>query len=186
MQTATHRDVPLIYTPAVQRQCVSLVGRVIALAVSLAGLAVLVTADIVVQFLIIVVGLIVALDLDALTATIDLGATPTWEDFVFALTIGTVAFTGLEAASGLAGEVSVGRRGLKRLVSSAALVVLVSVLFWGWVLGPMGMLLAVPLTMSLKIALESDEGTRWLAVLMGGRPTRERTGRVGSRDVPMA
>ena len=82
--------------------------------------AVLVTADIVVQFLIIVVGLIVALDLDALTATIDLGATPTWEDFVFALTIGTVTFTGLEAASGLAGEVSVGRRGLKRLVEGGS------------------------------------------------------------------
>jgi predicted PurR-regulated permease PerM len=49
------------------------------------------------------------------------------------------------------------------------LVVIVSVLFWGWVLGPMGMLLSVPLTLSLKIALESDEGTRWLAVLMGGR-----------------
>jgi AI-2 transport protein TqsA len=50
------------------------------------------------------------------------------------------------------------------------LVVIVSVLFWGWVLGPMGMLLSVPLTMSLKIALESDDGTRWLAVLLGGRP----------------
>jgi AI-2 transport protein TqsA len=50
------------------------------------------------------------------------------------------------------------------------LVVIVSVLFWGWVLGPMGMLLSVPLTMSLKIALESDQGTRWLAVLMSGRP----------------
>jgi predicted PurR-regulated permease PerM len=55
------------------------------------------------------------------------------------------------------------------------LVVIVSVLFWGWVLGPMGMLLSVPLTMSLKIALESDQGTRWLAVLMGGRP---RSGRL--------
>jgi AI-2 transport protein TqsA len=54
------------------------------------------------------------------------------------------------------------------------LVVIVSVLFWGWVLGPMGMLLAVPLTMSLKIALESDEGTRWLAVLMSGRPRSRR------------
>jgi len=50
------------------------------------------------------------------------------------------------------------------------LVVIVSVLFWGWVLGPMGMLLSVPLTMSLKIALESDEGTKWLAVLLSGRP----------------
>jgi AI-2 transport protein TqsA len=50
------------------------------------------------------------------------------------------------------------------------LVVIVSVLFWGWVLGPMGMLLSVPLTVSLKIALESDEGTKWLAVLLSGRP----------------
>jgi predicted PurR-regulated permease PerM len=52
------------------------------------------------------------------------------------------------------------------------LVVIISVLFWGWVLGPMGMLLSVPLTMSVKIALESDEGTKWLAVLMSGRQHR--------------
>ena len=49
------------------------------------------------------------------------------------------------------------------------LVVIICVLFWGWVLGPMGMLLAVPLTMSVKIALESDQHTEWLAVLMSGR-----------------
>jgi predicted PurR-regulated permease PerM len=52
------------------------------------------------------------------------------------------------------------------------LVVIISVLFWGWVLGPMGMLLSVPLTMSVKIALESDEGTKWLALLMSGRQHR--------------
>jgi APA family basic amino acid/polyamine antiporter len=89
-------------------------------------IAALVTADIGLQFLIIVVGLISALNLDALTASIDLGTTPTWEDFIFALTVGTVAFTGLESASGLAGEVAVGRRGLKRLVSSAAAIVLLA------------------------------------------------------------
>jgi AI-2 transport protein TqsA len=50
------------------------------------------------------------------------------------------------------------------------LVVLSSVIFWGWVLGPLGMLLSVPLTMTLKIALESDEDTRWIALLMGSRP----------------
>lgn len=62
------------------------------------------------------------------------------------------------------------------------LVVIVSVLFWGWVLGPMGMLLSVPLTMSLKIALESDEGTRWLAVLMGGRPRSSKLLGAGRRS----
>jgi AI-2 transport protein TqsA len=49
------------------------------------------------------------------------------------------------------------------------LVVITCVLFWGWVLGPMGMLLAVPLTMTVKIALESDEHTQWLALLMSAR-----------------
>ena len=52
------------------------------------------------------------------------------------------------------------------------LVVILSVLFWGWVLGPMGMLLSVPLTTSVKIALESDEHTHWLALLMSGPPHR--------------
>jgi AI-2 transport protein TqsA len=52
------------------------------------------------------------------------------------------------------------------------LVVILSVLFWGWVLGAMGMLLAVPLTMTVKIAFESSEDTRWLAVLMSERPRR--------------
>jgi AI-2 transport protein TqsA len=52
------------------------------------------------------------------------------------------------------------------------LVVILSVLFWGWVLGAWGMLLAVPLTMTVKIALESSEDTRWIAVLMSERPRR--------------
>ena len=46
-------------------------------------------------------------DADALIDPIHLGPTPTWTDVIFALDIATVAFTGLESASGLAGEVSV-------------------------------------------------------------------------------
>ena len=49
----------------------------------------------------------------------------------------------------------------------STLVVWVSLVFWGWVLGPVGMFLSVPLTMALKIALEGSEETRWLAVLLG-------------------
>jgi predicted PurR-regulated permease PerM len=47
------------------------------------------------------------------------------------------------------------------------LVVILSLIFWGWVLGPIGMLLSVPLTMIAKIALATDEDARWLAVLLG-------------------
>jgi APA family basic amino acid/polyamine antiporter len=87
--------------------------------------AAIVLADVALQLLIIVVGLVQFLDVDRLTSSIDLGSTPTVEDFVFALTVSTVAFTALEAASGLAGEVAISRRGLKRLVSSATASVVV-------------------------------------------------------------
>ncbi len=49
----------------------------------------------------------------------------------------------------------------------SGLVVFVSLVFWGWVLGSAGMFLSVPLTMTIKIALDSNENTRWLAVLLG-------------------
>ena len=47
------------------------------------------------------------------------------------------------------------------------LVVFLSLVFWGWVLGTVGMFLSVPLTMTVKIALDSREDTRWLAILLG-------------------
>ncbi len=60
----------------------------------------------------------------------------------------------------------------------STLVVLLSLILWGWLLGPVGMLLAVPLTTTVKIALERHEGTQPVAVLLGsGRPARSRAGR---------
>ena len=53
------------------------------------------------------------------------------------------------------------------------LVVLISVIFWGWVLGPIGMLLSVPLTMSIKIYLESRDSTRWLAIILSRSPSKD-------------
>jgi predicted PurR-regulated permease PerM len=49
----------------------------------------------------------------------------------------------------------------------STLVVWLSLVFWGWALGPVGMLLSVPLTVTLRIALENRPETHWLAVLMG-------------------
>lgn len=49
----------------------------------------------------------------------------------------------------------------------STMVVFLSLVFWGWVLGPVGMLLSVPLTMTVRIALDSSDDTRWIAVLLG-------------------
>jgi APA family basic amino acid/polyamine antiporter len=88
-------------------------------------IAALVVADLGIQALVIVLGLFAFFNLDAITDTIHFGETPTWGDTVFALGVATVSFTGLESASGLSGEVAVGRRGLKRLVGAAAIIVIV-------------------------------------------------------------
>ena len=57
-----------------------------------------------------------------------------------------------------------------RRLGLSALVVFVSLVFWGWVWGPVGMLFSVPLTMSIKIALENTRDFRWLAVMLDANP----------------
>jgi AI-2 transport protein TqsA len=49
----------------------------------------------------------------------------------------------------------------------STLVVFVSLVFWGWVLGPVGMLLSVPLTITVKLALDCKPETQWLGHLLG-------------------
>lgn len=53
-----------------------------------------------------------------------------------------------------------------RRLGLSALVVVLSLIFWGWVFGPIGMFLSVPLTVIVKIMLENTSDFRWVAVLL--------------------
>lgn len=54
-----------------------------------------------------------------------------------------------------------------RALGLSPLVVFLSMVFWGWLWGPIGALLAVPLTMVIKILMANTEDLRWAAVLLG-------------------
>jgi predicted PurR-regulated permease PerM len=58
-----------------------------------------------------------------------------------------------------------------RGVGLSTLVVFLSLILWGSIFGLVGMVLCVPITMTLKFALETNEQTRWLAVLLGREPS---------------
>lgn len=54
-----------------------------------------------------------------------------------------------------------------RRLGLSPLVVFVSLVFWGFVWGPVGMLISVPLTVVCKLFMEQNDQTRWLAILLG-------------------
>jgi AI-2 transport protein TqsA len=54
-----------------------------------------------------------------------------------------------------------------RRLGLSTLVVFLSLIFWGSLLGLIGVVLCIPFTMTLKFACENNEGTRWIAVLLG-------------------
>jgi len=60
-----------------------------------------------------------------------------------------------------------------RKLRLSTLVVFLSLIFWGGLLGLVGAILSVPLTMALKFAFESSESTRWIAVLLGSEKMDE-------------
>jgi APA family basic amino acid/polyamine antiporter len=84
--------------------------------------------DLILQALIIVLGFALVFDAHNLTASINLGTAPSWSDLAFALPIAVIAFTGVEAAASIAGEVSATRKQVKLLVGpGSAVIVLIYV-----------------------------------------------------------
>jgi APA family basic amino acid/polyamine antiporter len=78
----------------------------------------LVIGDLALQGLIVVIGLALFFNPHTLLSPIHLGSSPKWSDLIFALTVAVIAFTSLESAAGVAGEVRISRRALKRVVAS--------------------------------------------------------------------
>ncbi|MGE3807375.1 MAG: AI-2E family transporter [Gemmataceae bacterium] len=101
------------------------------------------------------IGSIIAAVPPVLLAIVQLG----WLSAVYAAS----GYTVINCVIGYAVEPPLMGRGL----DLSALVVFLSLVFWGWVLGPVGMLLSVPLTMTVKLVLEGIDETRWLAILLG-------------------
>jgi len=65
----------------------------------------------------------------------------------------------------------------------STLVIFLGLIFWGWILGPVGMVLSAPLTMVVKIVAEGQTETRWLAILLSADATLHTTPQIrGSTD----
>lgn len=73
-------------------------------------------------------------------------------------------------------------RVMGRALGLSPLVVLLSLVFWGWLWGPVGALLSAPLTMVIKVALSHTRDMRWLAILLGSASWVERQADAWARE----
>jgi APA family basic amino acid/polyamine antiporter len=89
-------------------------------------IGVIVVGALVLEAIAIAIGLGQFFELKKITSQIHLGSYPTWSGLIFALTVTTIAFTSVESASGMAGEVSAGRGALRRLIGSGTATVLIA------------------------------------------------------------
>lgn len=101
-----------------------------------------------------------------------IAAVPAMSLAVLQLGLGSAGFIGLGymVINTVMGNI-VEPRYLGKGLGLSTLVVFLSLIFWGWLLGTVGMLLSVPLTMIIKIALENSEEGRWFAVLLSSDET---------------
>jgi APA family basic amino acid/polyamine antiporter len=86
----------------------------------------LVVGALALELFVIALGLILYFNPHKITSQVHLGSAPSWSGLIFAITITTMAFTSVEYASGLAGEVIASRRALQRLLASGIVVLVVA------------------------------------------------------------
>ena len=101
------------------------------------------------------IGSIIAAVPAVLLSLVQLGTTETLGVILLYLTVNTLIGNFLEP------------RYMGQRVGLSTLVVFLSLVFWGWLLGLVGMLLSVPLTMTVKFASQASDETRWLGILLG-------------------
>ena len=80
--------------------------------------------DLATQVLIMVVALVLLLEPKLLISQIHWGIAPTWEQFLYGLAIGTVAYTGIETVSNMAEEATTPGRDIPRAINLVVVVVL--------------------------------------------------------------
>jgi predicted PurR-regulated permease PerM len=68
-------------------------------------------------------------------------------------------------------------------VNISVLITFLSLIVWGWVLGPIGAILAVPMAIIIQAILDSREETRWLAYMMGSGKEPFESGAEPDRNV---
>ena len=115
--------------------------------------ALLVLADLVLQLVVVGFGLALVFDPSVLTDPGSVATAPPLEDLLFAFPLVLVAFSGIDASSGLAGQVAVGRRGLKRLLTVRFLAAAVPY---------------VGIALVASTALPTQPGTEWVEAPMVG------------------
>jgi APA family basic amino acid/polyamine antiporter len=113
----------------------------------------IVLGDLALQLLIVTFGLIYLFEPEVLGDPSAIGGTPAIEDVLFAFPLVLVAFSGLDASSGLAGQVAIGRRGLRRLISVRMLAAIVPY---------------VGIALVASAALPDERGTHWIEAPMLG------------------
>ncbi|HET8949842.1 MAG TPA: amino acid permease [Solirubrobacteraceae bacterium] len=115
--------------------------------------ALIVLADLVLQLLVVAFGIFLILEPEVLTDPGSIAGTPPLEDLVFAFPFVLVAFSGIDASSGLAGQVAIGRRGLRRLIGVRLIAACVPY---------------VGIALVASVALPTTPGTDWVEAPMVG------------------